>query len=310
MPSAFTQPPAAYIVYSDYGFKRLFDVERHERRVVSLLNALLPPHRRVASVVPLKTDWPGEAATERLARLDLACEAPDGTRFDVEIQRLPQENFESRLVYYGARLISGRALRGAAWDYRSVPVVVIGLIDYTIVAGERVITYTLHDRILDRPMPGEPLLIELVQLREFTREPAGVANPLDEWVYLMNHPHDMTYEPKFLERDLVNDFFSDAEWGAMSYEERERYHNEWMAHNDRLNQIAYAKKQGIDQGIEMGRDQGIEIGRDQGIEIGSDASAKAYFSILRAKGMSNAQIADLLDIVTADVERLIGPDPN
>ena len=124
-----------------------------------------------------------------------------------------------------------------------------------------------------------------------------------------------------MERDLVNDFFSDAEWGAMSYEERERYHNEWMAHNDRLNQIAYAKKQGIemgrdqgielgrDQGIEIGRDQGIEMGRDQGIEMGRDASAKAYFSILRAKGMSNAQIADLLDIVTADVERLIGPDP-
>ena len=68
---------------------------------------------------------------------------------------------------------------------------------------------------------------------------------------------------------------------------------------DLRNQMAYARKEAIEEGIAEGRAIGLEQGLAEGMAEGSRTKAEEIAKNLKAKGMSDEEIAS---IVGLDIE--------
>ena len=93
---------------------------------------------------------------------------------------------------------------------------------------------------------------------------------MEKWLFLLQN-----LQP--LKKDVVEDNFVEplfkevvhlAEVVNMTKEQKLGYDASWKRYNDYHNTIDYAKKAGLQKGIEIGRQQGIEQGMQKGIEQG------------------------------------------
>ena len=109
-----------------------------------------------------------------------------------------------------------------------------------------------------------------VQLPLFTKSLDMVDNRMEKWLFLLQNL-------QHLKKDVVEDNFVEplfkevvhlAEVVNMTKEQKLGYDASWKRYNDYHNTIDYAKKAGLQKGIEIGRQQGIEQGMQKGIEQG------------------------------------------
>ncbi len=230
--------------------------------MISFLNAMLPPHRQIETIRAARTEYVGETERDRASRLDFACVSQDGTKFNLEVQKYFQEHFAQRMLYYASKMLIADVAQGAKWNFSLTPVVVIGIIDWALRPDVKMFEYVLADRNLGEGFPGEPLRLQLVQLPLFETYKFPPATPLEEWIHVTLNPDDVTYEPKFIERKVYDQFMDDTKWQNLSPDERERYHSQWMRWNDERLHLehaeAQAEKKGIEKGIERGIEKGIE----------------------------------------------------
>ena len=105
-----------------------------------------------------------------------------------------------------------------------------------------------------------------VQLPLFTKSLEMVDNRLEKWLFLLQHLQHL--EKDVVEDNFVEPFFKEvvhlAEVVNMTKEQKLGYDVSWKRYNDYHNTIDYAKKSGLQKGIEIGRQQGIEQGMQKG----------------------------------------------
>ena len=109
-----------------------------------------------------------------------------------------------------------------------------------------------------------------VQLPLFTKSLDMVDNRMEKWLFLLQNL-------QHLQKDVVEDNFVEplfkevvhlAEVVNMTKEQKLGYDASWKRYNDYHNTIDYAKKAGLQKGIEIGRQQGMQKGIEQGMQKG------------------------------------------
>src|SRR5215468_6408955 len=86
---------------TDVVFKRIFGSEAHKDLLVALLNDLLEltGTHRIRSVEHFSLEQRVTAPKSKLSIVDVKCTTASGRRFVVEMQILPVDGFEKRVVY-------------------------------------------------------------------------------------------------------------------------------------------------------------------------------------------------------------------
>jgi predicted transposase/invertase (TIGR01784 family) len=102
--------------FTDFGFKKLFGEEVNKDLLIAFLNEILRGKAEIKDLTYLKTEQLGNAPLDRRAIFDLYCENGRGEKFIVELQKVKQEFFKDRSVYYSTFAIQGQARQGE-WDY-------------------------------------------------------------------------------------------------------------------------------------------------------------------------------------------------
>ena len=101
-----------------------------------------------------------------------------------------------------------------------------------------------------------------VQLPLFTKSLNMVDNRLEKWLFLLQHLQHL--QKDVVEDNFVEPFFKEvvhlAEIVNMTKEQKLGYDVSWKRYNDYHNTIDYAKKSGLQKGIEIGRQEGIKQG--------------------------------------------------
>lgn len=69
------------------GFKAVLGDRNNKDVVMSVINALLPPHRQVTEIEYAPTDYQGPPLLSKEFQYDFLCRGTDGTSFIVEVQR-------------------------------------------------------------------------------------------------------------------------------------------------------------------------------------------------------------------------------
>ena len=107
------------------GFKAVFGDRDNKDVVMSVINALLPPHRHVTDIEYAPTEYQGRLIKNKEFRYDFMCKGADGVAFIVEVQCYPEAYWFQRCVSYASRAYDRQNKKGDEYDVP--PVYLIGL---------------------------------------------------------------------------------------------------------------------------------------------------------------------------------------
>ena len=255
---------------TDFGFKRIFGTEENKHLLMDFLNQQIP-NQTIVELDYLPTENKGDLADDRAAIFDLHCKTADDEYVLIEVQRGYQENFKDRSIYYSSCAIQKHARKGK-WDYQLPKVYTICLMEFCFqpIHKQKLITHMQLCDVETGNVFYDKIRFIYVQLPLFTKSLDMVDNRLEKWLFLLQ-------KLQHLQKDVVEDNFVEplfrevvhlAEVVNMTKEQKLGYDASWKRYNDYHNTIDYAKKAGLQKGIEIGRQQGIEQGRQEGIEQG------------------------------------------
>lgn len=285
--------------FTDWGFKRLFGSEPHKELLIDFLNQLFWGEREIIDLVYNKNEHPGELAEDRKSVFDLLCTGANGEQFIIEVQRVYQEFFKDRCLYYTSSLIREQALVGSPkWTYQLKPVFLIGLMDFCFDDSHR--DKFLHRIQLTTRDTGEVFYDKLgfifIEMPKFEKTASELSSELDNWFYLLKNLSKLKKIPLFLRKPIFSKLFNIAEVSNLTKDEKMAYDQSLKAQWDYYNSLDYVEKKGFERGIK----EGVEEGIAEGIYQEKLNNARA----MKRKGISNQLIAEITGLSAEQIEVL------
>lgn len=265
---------------SDFGFKRIFGSEINKDVLIDFLNALFAGERYVADLTFNQNENNGQIPIIRKAIFDLCCTGADGEQFIVEVQRVRQEYFKDRCLYYSASLIRDQVEAGVAnWKYDLKPVYLIGLMDFCFEdSGD---DQYLHEvRLINKRSSRvfyNKFGLTFIEMPRFAKEESELSTELDKWLYLLKNLSKLDNIPAVLEEPVYNKVFRAAEVGNLNQDEKMAWDAYLKVKWDNENSMDYAKKEAMREGREEGREEGMKEGRKESkLQIARNMKAKGF----------------------------------
>jgi predicted transposase/invertase (TIGR01784 family) len=241
--------------FTDFGFKKIFGDEENTELLKSLINDILglEGDRKIKTIIFKNGELLPDSPNDRKAIFDLYCEDERGANFIVELQKVYQEHFQSRALYYATFPVQEQAKRGA-WDFSLTPIYFIGLLNFEVEQFKDTPEYLHHGQILDiktKKVMYDKLNMVYVEIPKFKKENTSQFNHLEWWIYIFQNLNRMTDIPKELQDDVIAKAFEKAEFVKLPKEEQDKYHRNLKIYRDLLNSYKTAHKTGVQEGIEQ-----------------------------------------------------------
>ena len=137
--------------FTDFGFKKIFGDPNSTDLLKSLLNDILKFEGRdkIKEITFKNGELLPEAPEERKAIIDMMCEDEKGNQFIVELQKVSQEHFQSRALYYTSFPIQQQGIKGG-WNFELTPVYFVGLLNFEIDRFKDRPEYLYHGKLIDK----------------------------------------------------------------------------------------------------------------------------------------------------------------
>ncbi|HAI74987.1 MAG TPA: hypothetical protein DCM08_01960 [Microscillaceae bacterium] len=192
-------------LFTDFGFKRIFGTERNQDLLLDFLNAILEREQDPLVKIEYKDkEQVGRDADERRAVFDLYCENEKGERFIIELQKVLQQHFKDRNLYYATFALQEQAQKGKAWDYALQPVYSIALMNF-------VFEEAYPDQVISRVEPRErstnrlfhdKLFFVYVEMPKFKKKFSELAGNLERWLYVFQNMHRLDKAPEEIRKGV------------------------------------------------------------------------------------------------------------
>ncbi len=280
---------------TDFGFKRIFGSEPNKDLLIDFLNQLFLGERQVVDLVYNKNEHSGPLADHRKAIFDLLCTGSNGEQFIIEVQRVKQEYFKDRCLFYTSSLIRDQAPSGApGWDYQLKPVYLIGLMDFTF--DEKNTEHYVHRVQLMNTNTAEKFYDKLgftfIELPKFEKTETELVSELDYWFFLLRNLSKLDKIPLFLRKPVFSKLFNVAEVSNLNREDKMAYDSSLKQKWDLQNSFDYVEKEGFEKGVTEGR---LEGKKQEKLNIARN---------MKAKGLDFVLISELLDLPVETIEKL------
>ncbi len=248
---------------TDFGFKRIFGTEPNKRLLIDFLNTILPAHHHIQDLTFKNTEQLGSTTIDRKAIFDIYCQAQNGDRFIVEIQKAKQNFFKDRSIYYATFPIQEQALKGE-WGFELSAVYTVGVLDFIFDDHKTDPTF-LHVIELKNQRCEvfyKKLKFIYIELPKFTKTLDQLESHFDKWMFLLRHLADLTDRPQPLQEGIFPELFAAAEIANFSPTEQETYQNSLKYYRDMNNVVDTARQEGEQKGEQKGIQKGIQQGID------------------------------------------------
>jgi len=256
---------------TDVVFKRIFGDEARKPLLIALLNDLLELKgaRRIREVEHLFLEQHITQPKSKLSIVDVKCTTASGRRFVVEMQVLPVEGFEKRVVYNASKAYVLQ-LRDADEYPRLCDVVSVTICNFKLWPKK------LDDRGYKVPMLSRWRMQEqqsghkgLRQVQyaflELPKYRAG-KDPetlVDKWAYFFREARSFAVIPPPLSEGPFREALEIARKATFTNAEWEEYERSKMAEQDERGALSLAHREGKDEGRVEGRLEGrLEGKRD------------------------------------------------
>ena len=280
---------------TDFVFKRLFGSEPRLHLLLALLNDLLETDaaHQIVSVQLLPPELKPSVQEAKLSIVDVKCTDAQGTSYVIEMQVLPVEGFDKRVVYNACKSYTGQ-LRGGEEYPRLNDVVAISICDFELWPRASGSTVPLLSRwkMRETHSGAEGMgHIQYVFLELPKYDPAQEpTSEVERWAYFFREASELTGVPRALRGTVVGKALEEARTAGFTLEEWESYERDRIALQDARGALKMAHRLGLARGRREGRTEGEARGRAEGEAKGrAEGEARG-----RAEGLREA-IRDLCE---------------
>lgn len=285
--------------YTDYGFKRLFGEEPSKNLLLDFLNELLgEKEEKITKLSYQPTEKLPITVGNRKAIFDIFCTNEKGEQFIVEMQKVEQQYFKDRMLYYSTFPIQTQAKDKAKnWDFELKHVYAIGILDFSFKEENPDPEKYRYDakitEIETEEVFYDKLTFTYLSMNKFNKKLEDIETKFEKWLYVIKNLEKLDRIPEKLRDSIFLDFFNKAEISQLKDNEYKEYEASLNAYRDIKNSIEFAEKKGIEKGIEQGIEQGI-------------ASQKIKVVLkMHAKGYSAEEIAEVTELTINEVKAII-----
>ncbi|MFD2964591.1 MULTISPECIES: Rpn family recombination-promoting nuclease/putative transposase [Olivibacter] len=231
---------------SDFGFRHYFGSEPNKEILIEFLNDLFEGERRIEDLEYGPNEHDGDGEADKRVIFDLHCRGSKGEYFIIEMQRIRQEYFKDRALYYTSRLIQRQLPKGKAFNSYQLPeVFLIAFLEFRMEEKQR--SRYFHDIALCNTSTGEifykKLGFKFVELPNFVKQGDELESERDKWFYLLKHMSNMDEVPKFLDKRVFKLIFKIGTVSKLNKEERMAYEASLKAKWDTQNAFETIRKE-------------------------------------------------------------------
>lgn len=269
---------------TDWGFRRLFGQEPNKEILIEFLNDLFQGEKHIIDLAYAPNEYDGDDVTDKRVIFDLHCRGDNGEYFIVEMQRIRQDFFKDRALYYVSRLIQRLLQKGQETNSYKLPeVYLIGILEFSMDAGEQ--DRYFHDIALMDKHTCKPFYNKLgfkfLELTNFVKEADDLLSDMDKWMYLLKHMSTLDKVPAFLDKRVFQLIFKISEVAKLKKEERMAYEASLKAKRDTQNAFDTVRR----EGKEEGKIEGIKEGKAEEVK-----------NLIVKLGLTNEQAAEVAEV--------------
>ncbi len=276
--------------FTDFGFKKIFGEEASKPLLLDFLNALLPDESKIKDLSFKNIEHLGQTEIDRKSLFDIYCEAENGERFIVELQKAKQNYFKERTVYYSTFPIREQGEKGE-WNYNLKAVYCIGILDFTFDDYESEperseVMHTIQLKNQHGKVFYDKLTYIYLEMPNFKLGETALQTRLDKWLYFIKHLEDFQTIPAIFQNEVVfEQAFEKAELAKLDPMQYEAYERSMKDFRDAKNTFDYA----VEQATEKAYDGGMAEGINKVAKALKDANV-AIEIIVKTTGLSEAEI--------------------
>ncbi len=223
--------------FTDFGFKKIFGEEASKPLLLDFLNSLLPENNKIKDLSFKNTEHLGQTQADRKSLFDIYCEAKNGEKFIVELQKAKQNFFKERTVYYSTFPIKEQAEKGE-WNYNLKAVFCIGILDFTFDDYETEpekseVVHTIKLKNQHGNTFYDKLTYIYLEMPNFAKSEKDLETRLDKWLFFIKHLEDFQTIPTiFKNESIFNQAFEKAELAKFDNAEWESYESSLKEYRD------------------------------------------------------------------------------
>ncbi len=241
---------------TDVVFKRIFGAEARKPLLIALLNDLLELKgpRRIRDVQHLSLEQHVTAPKSKLSIVDVKCTTASGRRFVVEMQVLPVEGFEKRVVYNASKAYVLQ-LRNAEEYPNLCDVVGLTICNFELwpkrlKAGGYKVPMLSRWRMQEQHSGHKGLRQVQYSFLELPKYAAGndPETLVDKWAYFFREAKNLEVVPPALSEGPVREALEIARRATFTNDEWEAYERSKMAEQDERGALSLAHREGKDEG--------------------------------------------------------------
>jgi len=270
--------------FTDFGFKKIFGEEASKPLLLDFLNALLPQQNKIIDLTFKNTEQIGQSEADRKAIYDIYCENQQGEKFIVELQKVKQNYFKERTIYYSTFPIREQGEKGD-WNYNLKAVYCVGILDFTFDDYENEpekseVVHTIKLKNQHSKTFYDKLTYIYLEMPNFKQKESELKTRLDKWLYFIKYLEDFQTIPTIFEDDVFIHAFKKAELAKLDQSELVTYENSLKIYRDLKGVIDTA----FDDGKLEGKLEVAKSAKQMGFSIAD---------IIKLTGLSESEINEL-----------------
>ena len=235
--------------FTDFGFKKLFGEEPNKDLLIDFLNELLKQQGdesvQIKDLTYANSERLSNTSEERKAIFDLYCQSETGEKFIIELQKVRQQFFKDRSLYYSTFAIQEQAQKGQPWDFRLQPVYTIGIMDFAFddTRPEQFQHTVKLVELNTREIFYDKLTFIYLEMAKFDKTEDELITHFDKWLYLLKNLHKFREIPAVLQERIFRKAFQIAEVSNLNKEEMNAYETDLKYSRDWKNAMDFAVKE-------------------------------------------------------------------
>jgi len=238
--------------FTDYGFKKIFGDTEDTELLRSLINDILglEGKDKIETIIFKNGELLPDSPEDRKAIFDLYCKDEKGSEFIVELQKVYQEHFQSRALYYTTFPIQEQAIRGR-WNFSLSPIYFIGLLNFEVARFKDSKEFLHHGKIIDiksKEVMYDKLNMIYVEIPKLKKTKEELNTHLEWWLYVFQNLSRLQDIPQNLRGDVIEKAFEKAEFINLPKAEQEKYHKNLKVYRDLINSLDTAHAKGKIEG--------------------------------------------------------------
>ena len=279
--------------FTDFGFKKIFGEEASKPHLIDFLNSILPEVAQIADLSFKNPEQLPKGENDRKAIYDIYCQGLNGEYFIVELQKLKQNFFKDRTLFYATFPIQEQAQKGD-WDYRLAPVYCIGVLGFTFdddKVGAKQVVHKIELKDQNNLVFCDKLTLIYLEIPNFNKRLEELKTRLDKWLYFIKNLEDLQSIPKLLSDKVFTSAFERAKLANLKPREQKSYQQSLKILRDN-----YAT-------LKTAVEEAEAIGEARGEARGKLEAKLKIARILKAAGQTLKQIQTITKLSAEELEQ-------